>query len=440
MISKKRIEQYLYFLLRNRMAVSIVIAVMTVFFAYQTTHVKVTPNFLDFYPGPSSIKLFGHEWQWRAGHPYIKIYNDFRRMFGSANVLTVILEKKPGTGDVYNPTTLQKLDTITRRLVETKGVVPYQIQSIAHPKMKSLTTYGGAIQIREVFFPGVPKTQEDADRVKFAVYSTRGIRGLYVSDDDTRRPRARRFLGRGSRLQLPLRSDDAAESRRRGREPHRLHHRLPVAVHVRAALRPRGTRGVRRHHRRPVLPPVELLPHLDGRVGADLLGSALQRLGARPDPADGTQPRSAGAGRADLPLGTRTVALGPVDGPLSRGVPQAARQEPRDRRVVRAPVPAGDRLGAERRHRHPAGRHRADSAHPEGRGVLELLDHLDHHQRGDAAPDHPLGDQPARASTTPSTRRGRSGSAGSRSSSARSSSRSTSGGSRSTCSGPPASR
>src|SRR5947207_12461391 len=51
--------------------------------------------------------------------------------------------------------------------------------------MKSITTYAGAIQIREVFYPGVPQTQDDANRVKFAVYSTKGIRGLYVSQDDT---------------------------------------------------------------------------------------------------------------------------------------------------------------------------------------------------------------------------------------------------------------
>jgi len=183
MIPKRWIESYLRFLLRNRLAVTIVVSIMTVFFAYETTKVRVVPQFLDFYPGPSSVRLFGHEWQWRKGHPYIAIYNNFRRMFGSANILTVILEVKHG--DIYNPTTLQKLDVITKRIVETKGVVPYQILSIAHPKMKSITTYGGAIQIREVYFPGVPQTQEDADRVKFAVYSTKGIRGLYVAQDDS---------------------------------------------------------------------------------------------------------------------------------------------------------------------------------------------------------------------------------------------------------------
>jgi len=183
MIPKRWIEAYLHFLLRNRLPVALVTAVMTVFFAWQTTHVKIAPQFLDFYPGPSSIRLFGHEYQWRKGHPYIQIYNNFRRMFGSANVLTVIVERNDG--DIYNPTTLQKIDTVTKMLVETKGVVPYQIMSIAHAKMKSITTVEGTIQIREVYYPHLPQTQEDADRVKFAVYATKGIRGLYVSEDDT---------------------------------------------------------------------------------------------------------------------------------------------------------------------------------------------------------------------------------------------------------------
>src|SRR4029450_8394523 len=183
MIRRSWVEAYLRFLLRNRLAVTLVIAAMTMFFAYQCSQIKIIANFIDFYPSASKITIFGRDIKIRDGHPYINIYNDFRRMFGSANVLTAILEVK--NGDIYNPTTLQKLDQMTRWMTETKGVVPYQIASIAHPKMKSITTVEGAIQIREVFYPGVPKTQADADRVKFAVYSTKGIRGIYVSEDDT---------------------------------------------------------------------------------------------------------------------------------------------------------------------------------------------------------------------------------------------------------------
>src|SRR5439155_1326997 len=86
MIPKRWIEAYLRFLLRNRLAVSVVVAIMTVFFAAELRYIKVVPQFLDFYPGPSHVRVFG---------------------------------------------------------------------------------------------------QDDANRVKFAVYSTKGIRGLYVSQDDT---------------------------------------------------------------------------------------------------------------------------------------------------------------------------------------------------------------------------------------------------------------
>ena len=183
MIPKRWVEAYLRFLLRNRLVVSVVIAVMTAFFAYECSRIKVLPQFLDFYPGPLKLTILGKEITLREGHPYIKIYNEFRKMFGSANILTLVIETKHG--DIYNPTTLQKIDQATKALVETKGVVPYQILSIAHPKMKSITNAQGAIQIREVFYPTVPKTMEDAQRVKFAVYSTKGIRGIYVSEDDT---------------------------------------------------------------------------------------------------------------------------------------------------------------------------------------------------------------------------------------------------------------
>ncbi len=183
MIPKRWVEAYLRFLLRNRLAVTTVIAVLTVFFAYQCTLIRVIPQFLDFYPSESKISVFGREFTIRKGHPYINIYNEFRRMFGSANVLTVIVEVKQG--DIYNPKTLQKLDQATKWIVETRGVVPYQILSIAHAKMKSINVSSGMIQIREVYYPNVPQTQADAERVKFAVYATKGIRGLYVAEDDT---------------------------------------------------------------------------------------------------------------------------------------------------------------------------------------------------------------------------------------------------------------
>ena len=199
MIPQRWIEAYLRFLLRYRGTVTIIVVLITMFFAVSMTKMRLHTDFFDFYPKfrtftdafaacreeaeaslPSCVvRAVVHP----GPDPYIKIYNDFRRMFGSANIMSVILEVKHG--DIYNPETLQKLDRITKYIVNTKGVVPYQILSIAHPKVKSITTRAGALQIREIFYPTVPKTQADAERVRFAVYSTKGVRGVFTSMDDT---------------------------------------------------------------------------------------------------------------------------------------------------------------------------------------------------------------------------------------------------------------
>ena len=172
MIPLRLIEAYLRFLLKYRRSISIIVALITLFFAFSLKDIRLHTDFFDFYP---------------RQHPYIKIYNEFRRMFGSANVLQVIVKVNEGGKykDIYNPETLQKIDRVTKFIIETKGVVSYQILSIASPKMKSINSFNGAIQIREVFYPGTPQTQADADRVKFAVYATKGIYGVYAAEDDT---------------------------------------------------------------------------------------------------------------------------------------------------------------------------------------------------------------------------------------------------------------
>lgn len=168
MIPQRWIEAYLRFLIRYRGAVAVFVALLTAFFAYGLKDIRLHTDFFDFYP---------------RRHPYIQFYNEFRRMFGTANIMNVILEVKQG--DIYNPATLQKLDRITKFMVNTKGVVPYQILSIAHPAVNSAQVRQGAVEVRPIFYPRVPQTQEDAERVRFAVYANPNIRGVYVANDDT---------------------------------------------------------------------------------------------------------------------------------------------------------------------------------------------------------------------------------------------------------------
>ena len=169
MIPQRWIEGYLNFLLRHRSSVIVLMVLLTGFFAYGLKDLRLQVDFRDFVP---------------PHHPYIEFAKQFERMLGTPNVLSVVLEVKHG--DIYNPTTLQKLDRITRFMIYTKGVVPYQIYSIAHPKVRSITAEGGGtITARELFYPRVPQTAEEAEKVRFLVQADPAINGIFTATDDT---------------------------------------------------------------------------------------------------------------------------------------------------------------------------------------------------------------------------------------------------------------
>lgn len=168
MFPQRWIEGYLAYLLRHRRPVSVAIGLVTVGFLLATTTLRFNTDFLDVYP---------------RQHPYMRFFEQFRGMFGSANILTVILEVQAGS--IYNPETLQKLERMTKFIIDSRGVVPYQVRSIAHPAVVTVNAVQGGIEARPVFWPQVPLTQEDADRVRLAVYSSPAIRGVYVAQDDS---------------------------------------------------------------------------------------------------------------------------------------------------------------------------------------------------------------------------------------------------------------
>ena len=87
------LEGYIRFLLRNRIAVLLLITLVTGVFAYGVSTLKIATDFFALYP---------------PKHPYIQLYNQYRNMFGTANVLICAVEVKKG--DIYNLDTIRKID------------------------------------------------------------------------------------------------------------------------------------------------------------------------------------------------------------------------------------------------------------------------------------------------------------------------------------------
>src|SRR5262245_23236125 len=170
MLSRKTIESYLFFLLRHKLAVSVVVAALTVFLAWTTyTKLVVQPDFASMYP---------------PKHPYIQLYNQYRNMFGTAFQVQVVVEVKKGT--IFDdPATVQKVDRITLALLhDIQGVNPEQVISITHPKLKTTMTAGSGIKVVPLMYPRVPENKEDLEILRQRVYTTENVHGAFVSDDD----------------------------------------------------------------------------------------------------------------------------------------------------------------------------------------------------------------------------------------------------------------
>src|SRR5256885_8244324 len=117
------------------------------------------------------------------GHPYIKLYTQYRSMFGTANTLLLVVEVKDGT--IFDdPATVQKVDRITVALLhDIPGVNGEQVFSITHPKIKTTLTAGSGIKVVPLMDPRVPENKDDLDFLKLKGYATEGVHGFFVSDD-----------------------------------------------------------------------------------------------------------------------------------------------------------------------------------------------------------------------------------------------------------------
>lgn len=158
-------QQYLYFLLRHRLSVCVFITLGTLFLGYEALRLRVHTDFFNLYP-PS--------------HPYIQLYQQYRHMFGTANVLQIVLEVKDG--DIYTIDTIKKIDGLTRALVETRGVNPFQVTSLTHPSVKNITISSAGISALPLV-RRVPETPGELESIRQVVYTSAGVRGVHISLD-----------------------------------------------------------------------------------------------------------------------------------------------------------------------------------------------------------------------------------------------------------------
>jgi len=153
-------------IIRWRMPVVGAILLITALFAFCLRDLKVTTNFNELLP---------------TTHPFVKVHNAFRKTFGGANFLVIMLSVKKG--DIFNATTLSKIKKITDDLETIPGIDRYKILSIASRKIKSPKITSWGMEATPVMWPKIPGTDEEMTVLKEKIYSNENLYGFYVSLD-----------------------------------------------------------------------------------------------------------------------------------------------------------------------------------------------------------------------------------------------------------------
>lgn len=154
------------FVVENRLPVLGLIFLLTVFFGYHALRIEMYTAFSDLLP---------------RDHPFIRVHNEFSRVFGGANLVLISVEVTQG--DIFNPATLGKIKKLTELLELTPGVNNYQIFSIARQKVKDVRATSWGIEVQPVMWPDVPRTNEGIERLRDSVYANPTIAGRLVSMD-----------------------------------------------------------------------------------------------------------------------------------------------------------------------------------------------------------------------------------------------------------------
>lgn len=153
------------FIIKFRMPILILMVATTVFFFFQAGRVKINTDLTSLLP---------------QKHPYVKLHNEFRDVFGGANIIFIKISVK--NGDIFNARTLEKVKQITEDINYVPGVDRYKIVSIAHRKVKNIKISDWGVESLPLM-PDVPKTEEEMANFRNVVYSNLIVYGPLVSID-----------------------------------------------------------------------------------------------------------------------------------------------------------------------------------------------------------------------------------------------------------------
>jgi predicted RND superfamily exporter protein len=152
------------FVMRFRVFSLIVLLGITAVFGYGITKMDFYTEFMELFP---------------ANHPYVQIHKKFMDYFGGANVATLVVEVKEG--DVYTQETLDKIVRIQDAVELIPGVNPYQIFSLASPRVMVTSEIAGGFSTGRLM-KNVPANESEMFDLKATVFTSEHY-GAWISTD-----------------------------------------------------------------------------------------------------------------------------------------------------------------------------------------------------------------------------------------------------------------
>ena len=153
-------------ILKLRIPFLVLVCLLTVFFAWRATHLKLSYDFEKLLP---------------RNHPYVKTYQEFQEVFGGANLITIEVASKQG--DIFNFDMLSKIRRITDEIQFVPGVDRYKVISIGAKKVKETKATAWGMEKAPFLWPEVPKTPEALTALRRACMSDDAVFGVLISVD-----------------------------------------------------------------------------------------------------------------------------------------------------------------------------------------------------------------------------------------------------------------
>ncbi|TDF83844.1 RND family transporter [Pseudomonas sp. H9] len=152
----------------HRVPVTLVVGLITLFFAFCLTRLEIQTRFSDMVP---------HD------HPYVKVHQTYKDSFAASNRVSILVKAREG--DILRGDILEEVQRITRALRKVEGVNPQQIVSLASRKLKRVNASSEGIETEPLMGERVPRTEAELRVLRQAILNNSMVYGLFVDRDFT---------------------------------------------------------------------------------------------------------------------------------------------------------------------------------------------------------------------------------------------------------------